>query len=155
MSKPCFVLMVLSRLVAKGYTQTYGVDYYETFSPTAHLNSIRVLFSLVVNLSWPMYQLDVKNAFLYGNLSPTISYGATSRICCSGEMLLRYVDLRRQFMASDKVPKLGLINLVASLGIIDFTQCKSDHFETSYNWDCHSHCVCGWHSHFRKRRLGN
>ncbi|KAL0446503.1 UNVERIFIED_CONTAM: Retrovirus-related Pol polyprotein from transposon RE2 [Sesamum latifolium] len=61
-----------ARLVAKGFTQTYGVDYFETFFPVACLNSIRILFSLAVNLSWPMYQMDIKNAFLYGDLNETV-----------------------------------------------------------------------------------
>ena len=57
-----------ARLVAKGYTRTYGVDYFETFSPVARLNSIRIIFSLAVNMDWSMSQLDVKNVFLYGDL---------------------------------------------------------------------------------------
>ncbi|KAK4386771.1 Retrovirus-related Pol polyprotein from transposon RE2 [Sesamum angolense] len=61
-----------ARLVTKGFTQTYGVDYFETFSHVARLNSIRVLFSLAVNLDWPMYQMDIKNAFLYGDLNETV-----------------------------------------------------------------------------------
>jgi len=55
-----------ARLIAKGYTQTFGVDYFETI-PVAWLNSINVLFSIAVNLSWPLFQLNVKNA-LYGDL---------------------------------------------------------------------------------------
>ena len=39
------------RLVAKSYTQTYDIDYFETFSPVARMNSIRILFSVAVNLS--------------------------------------------------------------------------------------------------------
>ncbi|KAL0294480.1 UNVERIFIED_CONTAM: Copia protein [Sesamum angustifolium] len=58
-----------ARLVAKGFTQTYGIDYFETISPIARLNSIRTLFSLAVNLNWPMYQMGIKNAFLYGDLN--------------------------------------------------------------------------------------
>ncbi|KAL4033413.1 hypothetical protein IC575_006500 [Cucumis melo] len=56
-----------ARLVAKGFTQTYGVDYSETFSPVVKLNTVRVL-SLAVNKDWPLYHLDVKNAFLNGDL---------------------------------------------------------------------------------------
>ena len=55
-------------LVAKGFTQTYGIDYQETFAPVAKINSIRVLLSLVVNFNWPLHQLNVKFFFLNGEL---------------------------------------------------------------------------------------
>jgi transposase InsO family protein len=61
-----------ARLVAKGFTQTYGLDYTETFSPVAKLNSIRIIISLATNLDWPLHQLDVKNAFLHGDLTETV-----------------------------------------------------------------------------------
>jgi hypothetical protein len=57
-----------ARLVAKGFTQTYGIDYLETFAPVAKLNSVRVLLSLAANRDWPLQQLDVKNAYLNGDL---------------------------------------------------------------------------------------
>ena len=61
-----------ARLVAKGFTQSYDIDYQETFAPVAKLNSIRVLLSLAANLDWPLYQLDVKNAFLNGDLDKEV-----------------------------------------------------------------------------------
>jgi hypothetical protein len=49
-------------LVAKGYTQLYGIDYDETFSPIAKNSFVYALISLTANLEWPIFQLDVKNA---------------------------------------------------------------------------------------------
>lgn len=57
-----------ARLVAKGYAQTYGVDYFATFSPVAKLTSVRLFISLAATYDGPLYQLDIKNAFLHGDL---------------------------------------------------------------------------------------
>jgi len=58
--------------MVKDYTQTYGIDCFETFSSVARMNSIRILFSIVINLSWTLFQLDVKNAFLNGDLQEKV-----------------------------------------------------------------------------------
>ena len=52
-----------ARLVARGFTQTYGVDYKETFALVAKMSTMRVLLSVAVNHSWPLYQMDVKKCF--------------------------------------------------------------------------------------------
>ncbi|WZZ73743.1 hypothetical protein YC2023_085113 [Brassica napus] len=61
-----------TRLVARGYTQVYGEDYLETFAPVAKLHIIRILLSLAINLEWDLRQMDVKNAFLQGELEDEV-----------------------------------------------------------------------------------
>ena len=77
-----------ARLIAKGFTQEYGIDYEETFAPVARLTSIRCLIAMAVICRWPLYQIDVKNAFLNGDLQekvymqPPLGYTHSSRQVC-------------------------------------------------------------------------
>ncbi|RVX16137.1 Retrovirus-related Pol polyprotein from transposon RE1 [Vitis vinifera] len=57
-----------ARLVAKGYAQIYGCDYGDTFSPVAKIASVHLFLSMATMCHWPLYQLDIKNVFLHGEL---------------------------------------------------------------------------------------
>ena len=60
------------RLVMKWYTQTYGIDYIDTFAIVSKINTIQVLLSLAMNLNWPLHKFDMKNIFLHGELSKEV-----------------------------------------------------------------------------------
>nr|GFC04913.1 putative retrotransposon Ty1-copia subclass protein [Tanacetum cinerariifolium] len=56
-------------LVAKGFTQTPGIDYDETFSPVADIRAIRILIAIAAYYDYEIWQMDVKTAFLNGYLN--------------------------------------------------------------------------------------
>eukprot|EP00253_Pinus_taeda_P029619 PITA_29619 len=61
-----------ARLVAKGFAQKEGVDYEETFSPTTKWATIWTLFALATQNGWKVHQMDVKTAFLNGDLKENV-----------------------------------------------------------------------------------
>ena len=61
-----------SRLIAKGYTQTYRIDYLETFAPVAKMTTVRILLSLAACYGWRLHHLDVKNVVLHGELEDEV-----------------------------------------------------------------------------------
>ena len=61
-----------AQLVAKGFKQIQGVDYDETFSPVAMLKSIRIILTIAISYNYEIWQMDVKTAFLNGNLSEDV-----------------------------------------------------------------------------------
>ncbi|GJT99401.1 retrotransposon protein, putative, ty1-copia subclass [Tanacetum coccineum] len=61
-----------ARLVVKGFSQTYKVDYGETFSPVADIRAIRILLAITAFYDYEIWQMDVKIAFLNGHLSEDV-----------------------------------------------------------------------------------
>ena len=61
-----------AQLVAKGFKQIQGVHYDETFSPVAMLKSIQILPAIAAFYDYEIWQMDVKTAFLNGNLTEDV-----------------------------------------------------------------------------------
>ncbi|MCO5560344.1 hypothetical protein L7F22_013956 [Adiantum nelumboides] len=73
-----------ARLVAKGYAQQKGIDYDETFAPTSRASTVRSLVAIAAHHNWKVHQLDIKTAFLNGDLHFLAYFG----------WLLELVDVR-------------------------------------------------------------
>lgn len=61
-----------AKLVAQGFTQEKGIDYNETYSPVINFSVIKLLLALSAEYQWYIRHIDVKNAYLYGNLQEEI-----------------------------------------------------------------------------------
>ena len=61
-----------ARVIAKGYTQREGIDYEETFSPVVRFASLRAILAIVAKLDLELVQIDIKSAFLHGELDEEI-----------------------------------------------------------------------------------
>jgi hypothetical protein len=62
----------MAGLVAKGYNQQEGIDYEETFAPVARMEDIWIFLVYATYMNFKVYQMDVKSAFLNGNLKEDV-----------------------------------------------------------------------------------
>jgi hypothetical protein len=62
------VIRYKSRVVVQGWAQREGIDYNETFAPVARYGSVRLLLAIAAAKGWDVEQLDVKTAFLHGEI---------------------------------------------------------------------------------------
>lgn len=115
-----------ARLVAKGFTQSYGIDYQETFAPVAKLNTIKVLLSIAANKEWPLFQLDVKNAFLNGDLVEEVYMdippGFEDRFT-KGKVF----KLKKSIYGLKQSPRTWFERFIKVLKGYGYTQSQSDH----------------------------
>jgi hypothetical protein len=67
-----FVNRYKERLVAKGYAQTYGIDYEKTYSLVARMTIVKVIIAMAIIKGWSLHQMDVNNVFLHGDLQKEV-----------------------------------------------------------------------------------
>lgn len=74
-----------AHLVAKGFSQHEGIDYEETFASTTKMSTIRLVLAMVAQCGWKVHQMDVKSAFLNGELQEEVYMTQPSRFKVVGK----------------------------------------------------------------------
>lgn len=106
-----------ARLVARGYAQVPGIDYYETFSPVVRHTSLRILFAIAVKNDFKIFQMDAITAFLQSELEETIYMNqpegyadSTKRVCLLKKSIYGLKQAGRQWniKLNDVLKEFGL-----------------------------------------------
>lgn len=61
-----------ARSIAQGFSQEHGLNYFDTFSPVVRHTTVRLILALAVINHWELKQMDIKNAFLHGDLQEEV-----------------------------------------------------------------------------------
>ena len=113
-----------ARLIALGNKQEYGVDYEETFAPVAKMTMIRTILAIAASQSWRLHQMDVKNAFLHGDLKEKIYMKLPSSMTTSSPHDV--CKLRHSLYGLKQAPCTWFEKFHSTLLSFNFTQSQYD-----------------------------
>lgn len=115
-----------ARLVAKGFHQTYGVDFYEVFAPVARWDTIRLILGLAAREGWVVLQLDVKSAFLQGELSEDVFVEQPKGFEVDGESEKVY-KLKKALYGLRQAPRAWYSRIESYFASEGFKKCYCEH----------------------------
>lgn len=107
-----------ARLVARGYTQRYGIDYDEVYAPVARYETIRCLLAIVSYRQLKTLQFDIETAFLNGILEEEIYMLAPDGIDCPQDKVLRLNKSLYGLKQSPKCWKIRFDGILKGLGLV-------------------------------------
>lgn len=115
-----------ARLVVKGYSQVWGVDYSETFAPVARLDTIRMILAVAAEKEWKVFQLDVKSAFLNGILQEEI-YVEQPEGFCVAESEQKVYRLKKALYGLKQAPRAWYSKIDDFFIELGFERSRSEH----------------------------
>ena len=108
--------------MAKGYSQVQGLDYNDTIAPLARMDSIRLVLSIVASKIWEAHHMDVKSAFLHGDLEEEIYMKQPEGLIDDPSLVCR---LRKYLYGLKQAPRAWYSNMDSFLVSQKFEICKS------------------------------
>ncbi|GJW82981.1 ribonuclease H-like domain, reverse transcriptase, RNA-dependent DNA polymerase [Tanacetum coccineum] len=116
------ILKHKARLVAKGYIQEHGIDFDEVFAPVARIETIRLILALAAYNKWEVHHLDVKSAFLHGDLKEEV-YVSQPDGFIKTEDKGKVYRLRKALYGLRQAPRAWYTKLDKTLKLLKFKKC--------------------------------
>ena len=113
-----------ARLVVRGFEQKYGINYQETFAPTAAFQSIRSLLALSARMRLQIHQMDVKTAFINSPLTETVHIQTPEGLDDTHTPVLR---LRKALYGLKQAPRAWNDLIDQKFKELGFKRCLSDY----------------------------
>ena len=115
-----------ARLVAKGYVQEQGIDFEEVFAPVARMESVRLLIALAVQEAWKLHHMDVKTAFLNGELEEEVYVKQPPGYIEEGAEH-KVLKLKKALYGLKQAPRAWNMKLDRTLISLGFERCPLEH----------------------------
>ena len=112
-----------AHLVTKGFSQVPGIDYSENFALVARINSIRLVLAIAAANRWEAHQMDVKSAFLHGDLQEEIYMEQPQGFVQDSSLVCR---LQKSLYGLKQAPRAWYAKMDTFLLSVGFTRCHSD-----------------------------
>jgi hypothetical protein len=113
-----------AHLIVKGFSQQEVIVYTETFAPVAKMNSVQLILSLVAHFGWKIHEMDVKSAFLHGDLFEEIFMENPLNFVIDSNLICRIKKLLCGLKQTSQAWYVKINSLFLRLG---FKLCESDH----------------------------
>jgi hypothetical protein len=113
-------------LVAKGYVKRQGIDFDEVFAPVARMESVHVILILAAHLNWSVHHMDVKSAFLNGDLGEEVYVSQPPGFIKKGQEHKVY-KLHKTLYGLRQAPRAWNSKLGTMLHELDFIKCKTEY----------------------------
>jgi len=114
-----------ARLVAKGFAQKYSMDYEETFAPMAKMSIVRIILALSTAQRWKFFQLNIKSAFLNGELDVEIFMNQLEGFIMKGKESF-VCKLKKSLYGLKQAPRAWYRKILGYFANIDFSKCFFD-----------------------------
>jgi hypothetical protein len=112
-----------ARLVARGFQQSQGRDYDDTFAPVAHMTTVRTMIAVAATRSWKIQQMDVKNVFLHCDLNEDVYMKPPPGVEIPSGYVCR---LRRALYGLKQAPRVWFERFASFIMVVGFSPSNHD-----------------------------